>query len=771
MRVALFALLLVVPTASAAEPNPFAKVDPNVFPADDPRAKNLPRMLSANVKRRMQEANLRESKAFAAVTTREQWEAHRDARIRALRESLGAFPEPPKDMRIVVTRKLDGAGYRIENLVYETRPGLWVSANLYLPAKPVERMPGILISHSHHTPKTHGELQDMGMTWARGGCAVLVPDHLGHGERRQHDFRADKDYPKPFHPSRQDYYFRYNSALQLSVVGESLMGWMVWDLMRGIDVLQRQSNIDKDRLILLGAVAGGGDPAGVTAALDSRIACVVPFNFGGWQPESNAPADPDRDFAWFGDGYWETTRGLRGGAAGGFAHYVIVGSIAPRRLIYAHEFQWNPKIDPAWPRLQKIYGFYGAQDRLAFAHGAGSVRGAAGPENTHCTHIGAVHRKMIDPALKAWFDMPIPQEYSQRRPSEELLCWTEQATAELKPKKLHEVLGVLAAERAAAARNRFEAANDTRAELRQAWAKVLGGVEPHAMPGAAGDMTERVPNGYLRRLTLEVEPGIRLPFLLITPGGEPQAGDRWPVVVMVAQAGKAAFLKDRGDAIAAFLKGGVAVCLVDVRGTGEICTGGGSPDRSGSRTSVSQTEAILGRTLLGAQLRDLRAMIRFLQDIVYIDGSRIAVWGDSFAPPNPPDRTLVVPLDAPDVPTIAEPVGGLLAALAPLYEDKVKVVYARGGLASYRSLLDLAYPYVPHDAVIPGAAAVGDLAALASRTVRQEGSVDGSNRAIGDKPVPPVEAAAWVIKQLNGKARPPASRGSENQKHPRQAGG
>ena len=59
-------------------------------------------------------------------------------------------------------------------------------------------------------------------------------------------------------------------------------------------------------------MAGGGDPAGVTAALDPRIACVVPFNFSGWQPESSAPPDPDRDFAWFGEGYWETTRGLRG---------------------------------------------------------------------------------------------------------------------------------------------------------------------------------------------------------------------------------------------------------------------------------------------------------------------------------------------------------------------------------------------------------------------------------------------------------------------------
>src|SRR5205823_1013704 len=264
---------------------------------------------------------------------------------------------------------LDGDGYRTHNLVYETRPGLWVSANLYLPAKPPEKMPGVLISHSHHTPKTHGELQDMGMTWARSGVAVLVPDHLGHGERRQHDFRTEKDYDKPFRVGRQDYYFRYNSNLQLSAAGESLMGWMVWDLMRGVDVLLKQPTIDPGRIIVLGAVAGGGDPAGVTAALDPRIACVVPFNFGGWQPESSAVADPDRDFAWFGEGYWESTRGLRGGAAGGFAHWVIVGSVAPRPVVYAHEFAWDAAKDPAWPRLQKVFSFYGANDKLAVVHG------------------------------------------------------------------------------------------------------------------------------------------------------------------------------------------------------------------------------------------------------------------------------------------------------------------------------------------------------------------------------------------------------------------
>jgi cephalosporin-C deacetylase-like acetyl esterase len=730
----------------------FKDVNPNVFPPDDPRARELPRMMQNDAKRRMQEACLRESRAFAAVQTREQWEAYRDVRIKALRESLGEFPPPPQNMRIVVTRKLDGDGFIIHNLVYETRPGLWANANLYLPTNPPAKMPGIIISHSHHTPNTQGELQDMGMTWARSGCAVLVPEHLGHGERRQHRFVTEKDYPKPFRPSRQDYYFRYNSAIQLSLVGESLMGWMVWDLMRGVDVLLRQPNIDPARIIMLGAVAGGGDPAGVAAALDPRIACVVPFNFSGWQPESNAPPDPDRDFAWFGEGYWETTRGLRNGARDGFAHYVITGSIAPRRLIYAHEFRWDPNVDPAWPRLQKIYGFYDAKDRLSFAHGAGKVTGQAGPDNTHCTHIGAVHRKMIYPALKAWFDMPIPEEYSKRRPAEELTCWTDAARAELKPKLLHGVLAGPAEDRAEAARMRVGSLVpvERTTALRKEWARLLCNVEPLANPKLIEGQSEEVPGGKLTRFALEVEPGIVIPFLLITPS---DAKGKRPVVVMIAQPGKAAFLKQRGDVIAAFLKAGVAVCLADVRGTGETQPGDGSPGRTGSRTSISQTNLILGQPLLGSQLRDLRAVVRWLQERTDLDGNRLAVWGDSFAPPNPPETDLAVPLDAPELPRYAEPGAARLAHLAGLFEDGIRAVEVRGSVGGGFPFAS-PYVYVPHDAVVPGQLVAADFGPEFLRRPQAEWfelTVNGRNQLIDPPGPPPAVAVPWVVEKLNGK--------------------
>ena len=69
---------------------------------------------------------------------------------------------------------------------------------------------------------------------------------------------------------------------------------------------------------------------------------------------------------------------------------------------------------------------------------------------------------------------------------------------------------------------------------------------------------------------METDPGVTVPVFLITPKG---AKGKLPAVVMVASGGKAAFLKERGDAIAGLLADGVVVCLVDVRGTGETRTG------------------------------------------------------------------------------------------------------------------------------------------------------------------------------------------------------
>ena len=698
-------------------------------------AKEAATLLQSDARARRNAANARESEAWGKIDSRADWEKYRDERLEALQKSLGTFPDPPAKLNVRVTGKLDGDGYRIENVVFESRPGWYVTANLYLPAEPPKSMPGILICHSHHNPKWEGELQDMGMTWARQGCMVLIMDQVGHGERRQHPFVDDKSFPEKFRPGRQDYWFRFNEGMQLHLIGDSLTGWMVWDLMRGVDLLLARPGIDKDRIILLGSVAAGGDPAAVAGALDRRMAAVVPFNFGGPQPETKYPLPEDAE-TWFnyaGGGSWESTRNLRLSARDGFLPWVIVGGIAPRKLVYGHEFSWDKEHDPVWKRLQTIYGFYDAKDNLAAAHGKGLLSGQP-PVASHCNNIGSIHRQMIYPAFKDWLAMPVPEkDYHQTRSKAELTCLNEEVVKDLKPLTLAEIATKIGKERSENYK-KVVTIGERRERLQKSWAAILGDVEPKKAIKATEIDTQTVGDVTVCRVKLEVERGIVVPLLLLLPKAKKDA--RVACVVAVAQEGKAGFLKNRADEIAALLQGGVAVCLPDVRGTGET-----RPDddrgRQSTATAISSTELMLGQTLVGSRLRDLRSVLNYLRKRDDIGADRLALWGDSFAAVNADDFRAAVPMDAEKFPELSEPLGGLLALLGNLYELDVHAVLARGTLAGFGSVLESQFCYLPHDVIVPGAMGIGDFDLLAMsgaiREVRLESLVDGLNRRVSTK--------------------------------------
>lgn len=699
-------------------------LDSHVLPATNRAA--LADLVRADQRRRLQLANDASSAAWRAVQDRAAWEALRKPRLAALRSSLGTLTERVRSPRVKVTGVHAGEGFRVENLLIESRPGWWITANRYLPARSGSSMPGLLLSHSHHRPKEQGELQDMGMTWARAGCVVLVPDHPGHGERRQHPFATGADFPREFRPSRQDYYFRYDASLQLYLAGESLMGWIVGDLMRGVDVLLATPGVDANRIALLGAVAGGGDPAAVTAALDPRVSVAVPFNFGGPQPETRYPLpdDAETSFNYAGGGSWESTRNLHRSAADGFLPWVIVGGIAPRGLVFAHEFNWDQPRDPVWRRLQSIFSFYAAPDRLDHTHGHGEVR-MSSAQASHCTNIGRQHRVRIHGALARWFGLRLTpaDEYSRPLAEEDLRCWTPEARAELRPRPLRQVLGELMDQ------NRSHRPVDATG-LRPRLAGVLGEVEP-PRTRETQRARETLPGEFAaERTVLETDPGIVVPLLLLTPTTRAKPAG---CVLAVAQSGKADFLKHRSDEVAELLAHGLAVCLPDLRGTGETRAGSGR-DQDSADTSRSATELMLGGTMLGARLRDLRAVFRHLRQREDLRAGRFAVWGDSFAAVNEADTNFNVPRRVSGRPHQSEPAGALLALLLGVFEPDIHAIQARGGLSGFRSVLNDYQVWIPHDSVVPGILQVADVAGLAGALAPQplalESFVDGRNQLL-----------------------------------------
>jgi dienelactone hydrolase len=709
-----------------------------VLTSDERREMGLAGMVERTQRQRALAILEVDRRDWERVKSRADWERFRDARLNALRKWLGEFPQR-EPLQASVTKEFRGHGYRRQDLVYRSRPDLWVTANLYLPEKPPERMPGIVIIHSHHRPRTQAELQDMGILWARAGSAVLIMDQIGHGERIQ-------TYPW----NREGYYARYATGVQLYVAGESLMKWMAWDIMRGVDLLLERKDIDQGKIVLLGAVAGGGDPAAVVAALDPRIAAVAPFNFGEASPELGAGnTDWPKGLADPGWGSWETTRNLPRSIIDRYLPWTIVASVAPRRLIFSFEMGWEVEKVPAWERYRKVFSLYDALDRLDEAHGFGEFPGPG-----ECANIGPSQRKTLYPELLRWFGIPAPAtEPDDRRPEEELAALTEEVAGKLGMRMVHELVHDIAKKKVEAARQQMVKldAPGLRKWLQERCAAKLGETEPNRQAKAVSRWKKHVANAEVEGLTLEAEPGIVVPFLLLRSNGA--LGSRLPLVTVVSQGGKESILARHQREIDRLLEGGLAVCLPDVRGVGET-----APDLRSIPLSAGiddgAAELMLGRTMIGARLKDLRSVLAYAASRPDIDPERLAVWGDSDAQPNPP-RVLLEEMAgwrlSPQIQQQAEPLGGLLALLAGLYEDNVKVVAVRRGLTGYLSILEDNFPYVPSDVIVPGSAEAGDLsdiaAALAPRPVLLTEMVDGKNRMQGEA-TGQTATAEWLVKNL-----------------------
>ena len=689
-----------------AAPSGLAALDGRVLSPEERKKLSIASMLDDQLAAEFRRTSDMVRLDWDQVNTRADWERFREVRINALKASLGEFPARTL-LQTRITKEFEGPGYRRQDLIFQSWPGMWVTANLYLPAHPNTSMPGIIIVHSHHRPRSQAELQDMGILWARTNCAVLIMDQIGHGERLQ-------NYPW----NREAYHSRYIMGIQLYLAGESLLKWMVWDVMRGIDLLLERKDVNPEQIILLGAVAAGGEPAAVTAALDKRVAAVAPFNFGLAEPE------------W---GEWESTRCLRRSLIDHFFPWIISASVAPRHLFYANEMGWEHyKDDPAWAHDQKVFALYDLPENLDKAFGFGDFPGPG-----ECSNIGPAQRQTLYPALKRWFGIPIPtSEPNDRRPESELASLTPDIARELKMAPVHELAFNLAGSKLNSERAEMARLDphQRRTELRRRLAAKLGDIEPNRTPEAAVHWTKQLDGANIEAITLQTEPGILVPLLLLQPS---HASNRsLPVVVAVDEGGKERFMAQRSDQIRTLLKAGIGVCLIDVRGTGET-TSEMHRGLNSEEESAAATEFMLGNTLLGARLKDLRSVLAYLSARPDVDGRKLALWGDSFAPVNPPRFVLDELIGwqvGPQIENQAEPLGGLLALLGGFYEDKVCAVAARRGLVAYSSVLEDQFAYVPNDIVVPGILEVADVAdiatALAPRPLLIENFVDGRNRMV-----------------------------------------
>src|SRR5262245_61589289 len=110
------------------------QISPHV--ATDAVRGELRTMLGRSLREQVASANRASSEAWAKIQDRAAWERFRQEKLTELRKAIGPLPPRPTPPRTLITGRIQGEGFQIQNLVYESRPGLVVTANLYAPDPP-----------------------------------------------------------------------------------------------------------------------------------------------------------------------------------------------------------------------------------------------------------------------------------------------------------------------------------------------------------------------------------------------------------------------------------------------------------------------------------------------------------------------------------------------------------------------------------------------------------------------------------------------------------
>lgn len=215
---------------------------------------------------RAEVARIERENSLLNYATREQWEAAK-SRLRAeLYDMLGLNPVPTSTpLKPLTTGVVHEKEFRVEQVQFQSRPGLYVTGNLYLPAEVTEALPAVLYVCGHAPVKKDGisfgnkaHYQHHGAWFARNGYVCLVIDtlQLGEIEAIHHGtYRYDR--------------WWWNSR------GYTPAGVEAWNCIRALDYLQSRPEVDDARLGVTGR-SGGGAYSWWLAALDDRITCAVP---------------------------------------------------------------------------------------------------------------------------------------------------------------------------------------------------------------------------------------------------------------------------------------------------------------------------------------------------------------------------------------------------------------------------------------------------------------------------------------------------------------
>ena len=577
---------------------------------------------------------------------------------------LGGQPErTPLNPR--VAGELDRGDYRIEKIVFESRPKFYVTANLYLPKGGTRPYPAILFPLGHELgAKAHQAWQRTLAGLARRGFVCLAWDPLGQGERVQL-------YDEDLHDTKA----QGSSTVEHTIIGSQCLltgthvaQYTVWDGIRALDYLLSRPEVDPKRVGCTGN-SGGGTHTAYLSALDERIQVAAPSCYiTSWRRmlESIGPQDAEQVFP----------------------HFLKDGLDYPD---YLYAFGGKPFL--MLTAIRDFFPIGGARATFAEAQGVFSRLGLGDRLDMFEADDGHGYSKPRREAAYRWFTRWLKgaEELEPEAPlalatAEDLQCTP---TGQVKT-SFSDATDVFTMNRKLA--EQLRAGRNPSAGTVRTLARELTNYEPFSGPLNIATYGRMARTGFrVEKLTYESEPGIAIPALLFVPEG---GVARKPAVLLADARGKASAAPDAEE----LARRGYIVLAPDLRGFGESAP---PLDRRSSFARAfgdyenTLTALLIGKTMAGMRAADVTRGIGLLAARNDVDPARISAVGRSGA--------------------------ALPALFATLFDNRISTLALDSMLVSYEAVIAERMNQGMIEQIVPSALKYFDLpdviAALAPRRV------------------------------------------------------
>jgi len=315
-----------------------------------PPLNRFPRMMQEYFVERVREIEEQADKRRAALKTRADAKSYvRDIRLK-IQQCFGPWPaKTPLNPR--TTGVVERDEYRIEKVIFESRPEFLVTANLYIPKGHKFPRPGVVGSCGHtDNGKAAESYQSFAQGLARLGFVCLIFDPIGQGERRQ--YNAEK-FQLDVGVAEHQY-----AGHQQILAGEFFGAWRAWDGIRALDYLLTREEVDARHIGITGN-SGGGTMTTWLCGVENRWTMAAPGCFVTTfrrNLENELPADAEQC----------PPRAL----ALGLDHADFLAAMAPKPvIIIAQEKDYFDArgAEEAYRRLKHLYTLLGSPDNIALS--------------------------------------------------------------------------------------------------------------------------------------------------------------------------------------------------------------------------------------------------------------------------------------------------------------------------------------------------------------------------------------------------------------------